>query len=174
VKTVTEIKDELNSVYNTQANIKFIPRLSDPLTLTDCYQAFPSDGIFYFGGVNGVSSSGGLPRYSYIVSKSTPGKYLRFYIVKHITKKPAAIGFTISDISCFINSDASVGVFAHEAGHAFLLSTKAEGGGGVHDNGPGPGGIEPLMSDNKRPQTRWLRFQDWRKANTEAGRVDFQ
>ena len=68
-------------------------------------------------------------------------------------------------------------VIAHEFGHLLGLATKPDPEGGRHDTPPWPPGEESLM--RRGPGTtgvmaipgKWLRHEDWRKANMEANRM---
>jgi hypothetical protein len=70
-------------------------------------------------------------------------------------------------------------IAAHEIGHALGLSTKNNAGDNEnHDEGPYPEGTISLMQagrdaqGNIRPHPgRWLRQEDWKLANTKAGRL---
>ena len=176
IKTVQQITTELNATFNNQANITFTPLATDPVVIDKCLYGFASDGAVYFYGQSvGREFSYWIDNQAKLAAPGTD--YLKIFIVNKIVNIPSAIGITAYR-RCFVNADADIRVFSHETGHAMGLATAGNNfpkgdPRRSHDIGLGPFGEEALMSLNKGHQTRWMRQQDWRAANTKAADTNY-
>ncbi len=98
----------------------------------------------------------------------------RIYIVPHIhDTRPGqkTAGFCpLASANSFWSADASQLALIHEVGHGLELATQMYDV--IHDNGPWPpempNGKTGLMYPNIDNATKWIRKQDWIKANESA------
>jgi hypothetical protein len=105
--------------------------------------------------------------------------FLNFVVVKNVIRhhpREDVNGIATFGLGFpFIDGTAHLTTYAHETGHCLMLSTRSGAGvnGRHHDPGMAPNGKPPLMSEINRNRGRWIRQEDWRQANDQAG-VKFQ
>ena len=184
--SIGAISDELNSTYNDQANIYFTALSSSSTVINNCYDpvsgvgGFASDGNLYTYAVHGA----GIPDYEYITGKAGTGNIMRIFVVNSIVAgsydknnqfvQSFPLGFTnYGDPISFIKASADIVVYPHEVGHALGLTSLALPAGDHHeaDGTKGPNDSKPLML--RTGGSHWIRQQDWRKANTQAGNGNY-
>ncbi len=164
----TSIETELENIFSSQALILFSELFSG--TTTKTYDALYAPGAF---DSDGRLSESGFSSIIALARSITGTHTLNIYVVKSL-KGYGTLGATINSDS-FVNYDAPIDVFAHEAGHALGLSRVKEAG--THDEGmhgwpvefktdglPNP--QQGLMKNPEGPNlSSWLREVDWAYAN---------
>lgn len=171
-----DIKTELDATYENQACITFSMTAGSPYPIPKCYGGFAADGICY---TNRASGNGSFTSADVVMSEAdkagfNTAKALNIIVVKDVSedlakgKSSTAVGSTAFGAHYpFVESSADISTFAHETGHALLLSTKTDPATGQHhDMDKGPDGKFGLMYPSGG--TRWLRQEDWRQANKYA------
>ena len=184
--SLAAITEELNATFTDQTNITFNLCRGEIQKFDNCADVIRSDGKCY-----DVPRPGATVNDTVLLTKKAseagagalppgPGKHLKLFVIKGVVKPRhrAIVGLAEYEDSWGIMAeDAPIGVYSHESGHALGLTFKRNGDNEAHeDNGAqGPKGmnppVKPLM--NKIPGTRWIRQQDWFKANTQAKKNDY-
>jgi hypothetical protein len=190
VPSPAKIEAELNETFSSQTNIRFIANTkSNPLILSKCDGSFVlKDGACYYGSVG--AGHGGIKVQDSIVTNhlypeaakagiSGTQYFLNFIVVKNVIKHDPLTRVNkdvkglalIGEHFPFIDADALLPTYAHEAGHCLRLSTRNDAGddNGHHDNGMGSDKKRPLMFPTNMNRGRWIRQEDWRQANDHAG-----
>ncbi len=174
--TPNAIKSEIDATYEDQACITFTINAGNPFTISQCYGGFAAEGACYKNRASGVGSFTSAE----VVIKAADQagfnttKTLNIIVVKDVREDVAGGGYAaplgLTNFGApypFINASAPIATFAHETGHSLTLSTKIDPATNQHhDIGKGPDGKFGLM--HPKGGSRWIRQEDWRKANNYA------
>jgi hypothetical protein len=191
-----QIVEELNAVFGLQANIQFQVKDSDVLNIDvfglsvfrdvgSVSEPGTSNSVYVLNGVLQFPTDGDWSRDRHVSAvrnaasvRATAGvNTLKIFGVHRIylPGRPAAVGLTLQGAGpCFVSIEPDdMANYSHEVGHALGLSVLDIT---FHDKVrfvemKGAGTLQPLMYDGgtrSQPPQRWLRQQDWDKANHMA------
>lgn len=169
--TVAQIKTELNTTYNEQANIKFQELQADVVNVLNITGVFNPDGSLPEANADALLTK---------IRVVNPANHLRIILVKDIALIPGhdPAGFSaFKEDWAVVEADVSqLDVYSHETGHSFDMTTVAlpPPDGTKHEapTAKAPNGGIPLMN-HSNGGTRWIRQRDWRTANAEAAAIRY-
>lgn len=168
--SLAAITEELNKTFTDQTNITFNLCRQEIEEFKHCVDVIWPDGKLYQRIKPGTTET----FTSLLVEKvsEVQGKHLKLFVVKDVAppaNKPEIIGLAkYADSWGIIESEAPPRVYSHEAGHALGLTAILVNGEAHEKDGVlGPNRVDPLMR-RVVGGTRWLRQQDWFKANEQA------
>jgi hypothetical protein len=177
--TLAEITEELNTTFTAQTNITFNLCRPEIQEFKNCSDVIAADGKVY-----ALKRPGRTENDTVILTKKAseaavadggPGMHLRLFVVKGVVK-PNHVGIVglaeYEDSWGIMAEDAPIRVYSHEAGHALGLTAIRDADNEPHEkNGVvvGPNRVDKPLMARTSTGSRWLRHQDWFKANSQAG-----
>jgi hypothetical protein len=168
VATVAQIKTELNTTYNEQANIRFEELQADTVEVNSI------TGVFDGNGNMPVTNGAALGKK--IHDDVNSAAHLKVVLVKNVIPDQVINRDTLVGVAGYEKDwaivEASVSqldTYSHETGHSLVVTSTLRSDGTRHEENSvkAPNGGAPLMRD-RNASTRWIKQVDWRQANSEA------
>ena len=169
VASVAQIKTELNTTYNEQANIRFQEIGAEFVSVIKIAGVFDAQGNIR------VSDRQLLVNR---INEEASAAHLKIILVKNLIKDQA-IGSDIVGVADYQQDWVIVEAglsemdpYSHETGHSLDITTNrlSPPDGTKHEPSSlkAPNGGPPLMRHSVKGNTRWIKQLDWRTANIQA------